>query len=85
MASPKVHLTFVDGHSEEVTLNPRVLVEVERKYGGTIPPIEGSLYGAWFRLGQPGKFDDWLDSIDDMTEQAKVDAGPSGPVPSDGS
>lgn len=85
MAAPVVHLTFSDGSTENVTLNTRVLVEVERKFG-TIPPIEGTLYGAWLRLGRPGTFDDWLDTIEDMGQSGEEDADrPTSPGASDGS
>lgn len=77
MGSPKVTLTFEDGNVEEVTLNPRVLVEVERKFG-TVPPIEGTYWGAWFRLGRPGgNFDAWLDTVSDMEQTAEGSADPS--------
>ncbi len=85
MASPVIQLTFTDGRSEEVKLNPRILVEVERRFGGTIPGIEGSLYGAWFRLGRPGVFDEWLDTIEDIEEAPGDEATPTVPEASDGS
>lgn len=84
MASPVINLTFTDGKSESVKLNPRVLVEVERKYGGTIPAIEGTLYGAWLRLGRHGNFDDWLDTVETIDESTE-NADPSRPEASDGS
>ena len=83
MASPVVHLTFTDGSEKSATLNPRVLVETERKFGN-IPPIEGTLYAAWLRLGRPGKFDEWLDSVESM-DQDEGAADPTQPAASDGS
>jgi len=85
MASPVISLTFTDGHAEEVKLNPRVLVEVERKFGATIPGIEGSLYGAWHRLGRPGVFDEWLDTIESIEEAPGVEPTPTVPEASEGS
>lgn len=92
MAAPVVHLTFADGTEEQVVLNPRVLVEVERHFDGTIPPIEGSMYGAWWRLGQPGKeagvsadkaFDSWMDSVESIDEKGG-DVRPTRPAPTAG-
>jgi hypothetical protein len=59
------------------------MVEIERKFG-EIPPLEGSLYGAWLRLGRPGAFDDWLDTVEDM-EQNFERPDPTKPEASDGS
>lgn len=84
MASPVIKLTFTDGHSEEVKINPRVLVEIERKFGGDIPGIEGSLYGAWHKLGRVGVFEEWLDTVEEIDESAGEPV-PSEPGPSDGS
>lgn len=84
MAAPVITLTFTDGHTEEVKLNPRVLVEIERKFGTDIPGIEGSLYGAWHRLGRPGAFDDWLDTVEEIHEEGGASV-PSEPEASDGS
>ncbi len=84
MASPVVRLSFSDGRTEDVILNPRAIIEAERKYG-TIPPVEGTLYGAWIRLGRPGGFDEWLDTIEAM-EQAEVEPPrPTKPAASAGS
>lgn len=84
MAAPRISLSFTDGRVEEVTVNPRCLVEVERKYGQTIPAIEGTLYGAWIRLGRPDTFDEWLDTVDNF-DGATTAADPSLPAPSAGS
>lgn len=84
MAVPVVSLTFTDGRTEEVRLNTRVLIEVERKFG-TIPPIEGTLYGAWLRLGRPGTFDEWLDSVDEFGQGDGGEDRPTQPEASDGS
>lgn len=83
MAAPAVKVTFTDGHVEEVRLNPRVLVEIERKYGA-VPPIEGTLYGAWYRLGRHGSFDEWLDTVEEIAEQDD-EPRPTEPEASDGS
>lgn len=85
MAAPTLSLTFTDGRSEKVTLNPRVLVEIERKFGGSITTMEGMLYGAWFRLGRPGEFDGWLDSLADIDADQGDATVPSQPEVSGGS
>lgn len=84
MAVPVVSLTFTDGRTEDVRLNTRVLIEVERKFG-TIPPIEGTLYGAWLRLGRPASFDDWLDTVDEFGQADGSEDRPTLPEASDGS
>lgn len=68
--TPVVVVTFEDGTVEEVRLNPKVMVLAERHFGGRVPPIEGTLWTAWQRLGRPGgKFDDWLDTVEDVNER----------------
>jgi hypothetical protein len=84
MAAPVMALTFTDGRKEEVKLNPRVLVEIERKFGATVPGIEGSLYGAWHKLGRPGDFDEWLDSLESIDERSE-EALPFESAPTDDS
>ena len=81
-----VRLIFTDGRSEAVRINPRCMVEAERKYGDmSTHGYEATLYGAWFRLGRPGgNFDTWLDTIEDM-EQDEEAADPTQPAASAGS
>lgn len=86
MAMPIVTLLFDDGRTEEVKLTPRVLIEVERHFGsGKMPQIQGTLYGAWHKLGRPGDFLDWCDTLADVDERSSADVVPSEPGPSDGS
>lgn len=85
MASPVLRIAFVDGRTEEVTLNLRVLVEMERKFGQDPPPVESTLYGAWHRLGRPGPFDDFIDSVESVDPVEAEEAVPTQPGPSDGS
>jgi hypothetical protein len=77
--SPIVTLTFDDGRVEEVKMNPRVLVEIERHYDGKPPRIEGTLYGAWHKLGRQGDFNAWLDTLEDIDEREGEAANPSPP------
>lgn len=68
--TPVVVITFEDGSVEEVRLNPKVMVLAERHFAGKLPPIEGTLWTAWVRLGRPGgKFDDWLDTVESVDEK----------------
>lgn len=83
MASPRIKLTFLDGNTAEAVLNPRILVQVENDLGG-MPPIKGTFYGAWLRLGRPGDFMEWLDTIDDY-EETSSNPSPTQPEASDGS
>lgn len=86
MASPTINLIFDDGRRESVTLGTRALIETERKFGGSIPGMEGTLYAAWIKLGRPSKFDDWLDTVEIDTEAEEADpAVPTHPEVSGGS
>ena len=86
MAAPTIDLVFDDGRKESVKLTTRALVEAERKFGGQIPGMEGTLYAAWFKLGRPGKFDDWLDTVElDVDVPEAEPAVPSHPEASDDS
>lgn len=86
MAAPVVTVTYEDGTTDTAKLTPRVLVEVERHYNGKIPRMEGTMYGAWHKLGRPGgKFDEWLDTVEEVDESDGEQADPSVPEASDGS
>lgn len=85
MAVPVLRIRFVDGHSEEVPLNLRVLVEMERKFGTDAPPVESTLYGAWHRLGRHGSFDDFIDSVESVDPVDADEPVPTEPGASDSS
>lgn len=57
-------ITFDDGSTEDVKIKPGDMVRAERHFKGALPQVEGTLYAAWHRLGRPGQFDSWLDTID---------------------
>jgi hypothetical protein len=83
MASPTIKLWFNDGQTAEAKLNPRALIESERKFGDKLQShaAEGQFFAAWCRLGRPGDFDAWLDTIEDW-EEVSEPADPSQPAPS---
>lgn len=85
MAVSVVTITFEDGRVEKARLNPRCIMESERKFGN-FPPVEGTLYAAWFRLGRPGgNFDAWVDTIADLEESKPEPPVPTQPEASEGS
>ena len=79
MPSPVINLILDGDRKESVKLTTRALVEAERKFGGNIPGMEGTLYAAWIALGRPTqKFDDWLDQVEiDTDAEAEPDAVPT--------
>lgn len=84
MAAPVIKVVFTDGHSEDVTLNMRVIVDVERKFGKDAPPVESTLYGVWLRLGRHGNFEDFLDAIESV-DMPDGEPTPTQPEPPEGS
>lgn len=68
----RVTVTYVDGESEVVPIRPVGLIAAERRWGGEMPQIEGSMYAAWFTLKAQrpdiGDFDDWLATLDSISE-----------------
>jgi hypothetical protein len=58
-----------NGNIDEVLLRPVSLVAAERHFKGTVPPVEGTLWAAWYTLHQPGgTFADWLEGIERIEE-----------------
>lgn len=70
-------ITFENGDVEDVKIKPGDLVMAERHFKGQLPNVEGTLYAAWHRLGRPGTFDKWLDTVDE------IDRSEGGPAPFD--
>lgn len=80
-----VRLNYSDGTTEDVRLNPKVIVLAERHFKGQLPQVEGTLWAAWQRLGRPAaSFDTWLDTIDDVIE-TMVEARPTSAAAGDAS
>jgi hypothetical protein len=65
-------VTYEDGTSDEVRLKPKDMIAAERHFKGTVPPMEGTFYAVWNKLGRPGSFDSWLDKVDEIDQ---VDEG----------
>ena len=71
----QVTVAYDDGNADTVVLKPVALVMAERHYKGNVPPIEGTLYAAWWLLGKEQRrelppFADWLESIAGIDERA---------------
>lgn len=59
-------ITFENGDVEDIKIKPGDLVMAERHFKGALPNVEGTLYAAWHRLGRPGGFDKWLDTVEEI-------------------
>lgn len=80
-----VKLTYEDGRTEEVKLNPRTMILAERHFKGDAPAIEGTMWAAWNKLGRPGgDFDAWSESVDDI-DQSDSEVRPTPAAGGDGS
>lgn len=86
-------VVYLDGSVERVRMSLRSFIEVERRWTGQAPPIEGTAYAAWWSLGRPGladnvtkqdkvdkAFDAWLGTVDEI-DARPPDADPSVPAP----
>jgi hypothetical protein len=86
MAATHIRFVFTDGRTEDVKVNSRALIEAERKFKGNLQehPMEGQCYAAWWRLGSPGSFTDWMDSVEDwdIVDDEEPAAAPFQPAPS---
>lgn len=74
-------VTYSDGTAEAIRIRPVGIVAAERKFGGTLPAIEGTCYAAWVTKGKPGDFDEWLATLDEASDHAEpsppLDQAPS--------
>lgn len=72
-------VTYEDGNTEDIPIKPVGLVAAERKYGGTLPAIEGTIYAAWVVKGMPGDFDGWLGSLVSASDRMADPVAPLAP------
>lgn len=79
MAASRLKVTYTDGTEFEAKMTPKALVLIERKYGKTWPPIEGSLYAAFLQAGKGGEFDAWLETVEDAEEYTPDPTGATPP------
>lgn len=85
-----VHVTYDDGRAESLRIKPRAWLEVERRFGATVPPREGTMFAAWAQLhpgGDVATFDAWVDTLDEIRDewvdpQKEATATPDGSPPS---
>lgn len=75
-----------DSEPTTVAVGARAAIEVERKWKGAAPLLEGTLFGVWVAMGKPCPFEEFLDSVDDVDflDQSD-DAAPSLPAAGDAS
>lgn len=65
-------VTYEDGSSEQLTARAAGLVAAERKYKGTLPPVEGTFYACWYGSADRkagGSFEAWLDRVVDYANE----------------
>lgn len=67
-------VVYDDGTSEDIRIRPAGIVAAERKFGGDLPGIEGTIYAAWFTKGMPGDFDSWLNSLAEASDRQEAQA-----------
>lgn len=61
-------VTYDDGSTEAIVIRPAGIMAAERKFGGDMPEVEGTMYAAWFLKGMPGgDFDAWVGGLADAT------------------
>lgn len=77
-----VTIVYRDGRSEEVPLLPIGMVMAERHFKGAMPGYEGTCYATWAILKPDLGFDEWLESLADLTsEEADTLPLPEEPPP----
>jgi hypothetical protein len=77
-ATRRVLVEFEDGTEQTVLLKPKLLMQVERKYGKEPPPVESTLYAVWCALMPGVDFDTWVDTVADLgSEGDEPDEDPS--------
>lgn len=85
-----IKITYTDGTSTVARMTPKALVIAERHFGKDMPPVESSLYVAWVQAAPGVSFDDWLDTVEDASEEqanppvaAPSPVSPASPSPQD--
>ena len=75
----KFDVTFEDGTEETFSVKPKHLLKAERT-GGIEPNVESSFRLAWMASNSTEKFEEWLDTVDEITptEADVVDLPTSG-------
>ena len=70
MAYVEVECVYEDGReSDVVRFKPKAWLAIERKFGTDFPAREGAYYGAWVQLAPGVGFDEWVDSLESVTER----------------
>lgn len=76
----RVHLRFEDGAEADVELRMPLMVQTERHFKGDIPAIEGTLWACWKKLAPGMPFEQWMDTVEDMSQTKDDDAEVSAPL-----
>lgn len=64
----RVTLQFDDGTTAEIELRMPLMVQAERHFKGAVPALEGTLWCCWKHLKPGLPFDQWMDTVDDMSK-----------------
>lgn len=81
--APVAKITFEDGSTAEVVVKPALMIQVERKFKGQVPPLEGTMYACWLKLRQSGQsFDEWAETVDNLEQEEPETPDPLDPAPS---
>lgn len=81
----RVQVTIgIEGEAEPVVLvlKPVHLVAAERHFKGDPPPVEGTLWAAWYALRTEQAFADWLESIESVAEELVPPSSATAPATS---
>jgi hypothetical protein len=74
---------YRDGSEAEGWLTPRALLAYERKYGGQDGKrLEGTYFAAYTELRPGVDFDQWIDTVQDLTEETADPRQATQPEPS---
>lgn len=64
--STKFDVIYTDGTEDTYTVRPVHILKVERSKGGLTASIESSYMLAFLASGSTAKFDDWIETVEDI-------------------
>lgn len=81
----KFTVTYEDGNVITYKVKPRHLVAFEDEFGGFTESVKATYTMAWYASGTAVPFDEWLDTVEDITALdivgGTVEVGDGEPVP----
>ena len=77
----EVECVYEDGRNEVVRFKPSTWLAIERKYGDNWPQREATMYGAWHRLSPGVGFEEWVDTLESLTDRLVDPSKEAAPTP----